>query len=88
MRKLLLATLLILGTTSCSDSYRYKCQDPDNFGKPECVPPACLADNSCTSTLLGYDPLLPEQTTETELVPDQTQDTIPCPCPTQETTAP
>ena len=80
--------IMLSGMLSCGDSYRYKCQNPDNFGKPECVPPGCLADNSCTSTVLGFDPLLPEQTNQTELVPNQSQDTIPCPCPTQETTAP
>ena len=80
--------IMLSGMLSCSDSYRYKCQNPDNFGKSECVPPGCLADNSCTSTVLGFDPLLPEQTNQTELVPNQSQDTIPCPCLTQETTAP
>ena len=88
MKRLLFVTFLILGAASCGDSYRYKCQNPDNFGKPECVPPACLSDNSCTSTVLGFDPLLPGQTDGIELVPDQTQDTLPCPCPTEETTAP
>lgn len=34
-------------------SYRYPCQDPANFGKPECVPPACLADGTCTEMLIN-----------------------------------
>lgn len=33
-------------------SYRYPCQDPANFGKSECLPPACLADESCTFLLI------------------------------------
>lgn len=32
--------------------YRYPCQDPVNFGKRECLPPACLADESCTFMLI------------------------------------
>lgn len=34
-------------------SYRYPCQDPENFDKPECNVPACLADESCTSMLIN-----------------------------------
>lgn len=33
-------------------SYRYPCQDPLNFGAPECEPPICLADGTCTDMLL------------------------------------
>lgn len=33
-------------------SYRYPCQDPENFDKPECEIPICLADESCTSMLI------------------------------------
>ena len=37
---------------SCSDQYRYPCQDPNNQGKPECTPPECVADGTCTDYLV------------------------------------
>lgn len=33
--------------------YRYPCQDPDNWGLPECDPPLCLADMTCTGQVVG-----------------------------------
>lgn len=44
-----LALSLLVG---CEDRYRYPCQDPDNQPKPECNPPACVADGTCTDFLL------------------------------------
>ena len=32
--------------------YRYPCQDPTNQGKPECTPPECVADGTCTDYLV------------------------------------
>ena len=43
------AVFLIAG---CSDQYRYPCQDPNNQGKPECTPPECVADGTCTNYLV------------------------------------
>jgi len=37
-------------------SYRYSCQDPDNWDNKDCYPPTCLVDGNCTETLLGFDP--------------------------------
>ena len=51
MKRLFLLLPLLL--VSCDDRYRYPCQDPDNFGKPECTPPACEADGTCTEFLIG-----------------------------------
>ena len=48
MRLFLLAVLLV----ACSDSYRYPCQDPKNWGKPECEPPQCDASGTCTKDLI------------------------------------
>jgi hypothetical protein len=61
--------VLLLALSSCGydGSYRYPCQDPDNWGKKECEPPICLVDNMCTETLLGFDP--------TETTVEVTQDT-------------
>lgn len=46
-----LSILLVL-LCSCSDSYRYPCQDPKNWGKPECEPPACEAGGTCTKDVV------------------------------------
>jgi len=43
--------------------YRYPCQDPANWGTEECIPPACEAAGTCTTDLLGYDPLATESDT-------------------------
>jgi hypothetical protein len=49
----IITALLFLVLAGCSDAYRYPCQDPKNFGKPECEPPACEADGTCTKDLMG-----------------------------------
>lgn len=33
--------------------YRYPCQDPLNWTAPECQPPACSANKTCPSSLIG-----------------------------------
>ena len=33
--------------------YRYPCQNPDNWTKPECQPPVCTAIKECPHDLLG-----------------------------------
>jgi hypothetical protein len=43
---------LLLLLVACSDSYRYPCQDPKNWGKPECEPPQCDASGTCTKDLI------------------------------------
>jgi hypothetical protein len=32
--------------------FRYFCQDPDNFERPSCIPPACIAAEVCTFMLI------------------------------------
>lgn len=32
--------------------YRYPCQDPENWGKPECLPPLCKANMTCTDQVV------------------------------------
>lgn len=39
----------------CSDTYRYPCQNPQNWGKPECEPPQCEASGTCTKDLVSKD---------------------------------
>lgn len=48
--------LLLLSGCGYDGSYRYECQDPANWGTPECVPPECKATGQCTSDLIGFDP--------------------------------
>lgn len=43
------ASLLLVG---CQDTFRYECQDPQNWHKPDCNPPKCEADGTCTKYLL------------------------------------
>jgi len=47
---MLVATVFAIA--GCSDQYRYPCQDPVNQGKPECTPPECVADGTCTDYLV------------------------------------
>ena len=78
MKRFSLVLISILALASCGydGSYRYSCQDPDNWGTKECAPPLCSADGNCTETLLGFDP--------TETTIEDTIETIP----TEETAAP
>ena len=40
---------------ACHDTYRYPCQNPDNWGKAECEPPQCEASGTCTKDLIPKD---------------------------------
>lgn len=51
--KYITALLFVFLVAGCEDRFRYDCQDPVNFGKPKCEPPACEADGTCTKDLLG-----------------------------------
>ena len=64
MKRFSLGFLFSILFTSCGydGSYRYSCQDPENWGKKECEPPVCLVDNTCTETLLGWNPNEPTVT--------------------------
>jgi hypothetical protein len=44
--------LVLVIISGCSDAYRYPCQDPANQSKPECTPPECVADGTCTDYLV------------------------------------
>ena len=51
--------ILFLFLYSCSDSYRYKCQDFDHFQDPECQKPRCLFTQTCPEYLTA--PVLEKQ---------------------------
>lgn len=69
MKRLSFVFIFAFMLASCGydGSYRYSCQDPENWGKSECEPPICKVDGACTETLLGWDP--------TETTVEITQDT-------------
>ena len=46
------AVIVAFLLSGCEDRYRYPCQDPDNFSKPECKKPACVTDGTCTEYLV------------------------------------
>jgi hypothetical protein len=53
MGKLLFTWLLAaVLAVSCSDRFRYACQDPKNWHKAECKKPVCKADETCTEYLI------------------------------------
>jgi hypothetical protein len=37
------------------DKYRYECQDPSFWNAPQCNPPICLANGTCTKDLISVD---------------------------------
>lgn len=51
--------LLLLLLTGCHDTYRYTCQNPDNFYKTECQKPRCLFTQMCPEYLVA--PVLEKQ---------------------------
>ena len=70
MKRFSLVLISILALASCGydGKYRYPCQDPANWGKTECEPPACKVDGACTETLLGWDQNAVTETTTEEII--------------------
>lgn len=56
MRISALIFILLLILISCSDRYRYPCQDPANWDSDECNPPICTASGTCTADTLKRNP--------------------------------
>jgi len=51
MKYVFLLTFLLVG---CNDNtYRYFCQNPDNFGAPQCQKPRCEFDQTCPEYLVA-----------------------------------
>jgi len=48
-----ICALLILLLAGCQDRYRYFCQDPDNFGAPQCQKPRCEFTQDCPEYLVA-----------------------------------
>ncbi len=54
--------LLLLLLTGCEETYRYKCQNPDNFHAPECQKPRCMFTQTCPEYLVA--PILEKKVDE------------------------
>jgi hypothetical protein len=57
--KIALLVLAMLALVGCEDRYRYPCQNPDNFHKPDCQKPKCLFTQQCPEYLVA--PILEKQ---------------------------
>jgi hypothetical protein len=66
---LILAVLALVG---CEDRYRYPCQNPDNFHKPDCQKPKCLFTQQCPEYLVA--PILEKQIDQTKQPADTKAD--------------
>lgn len=58
MRKLIATisvSMLMFTLTSCGyqGNYRYECQKSQNWDNPECNPPICEAEGTCSKDLVG-----------------------------------
>lgn len=52
-----IAAVLVLTGCGYDGHFRYSCQDPDNWGAAECVPPVCHAFDYCTRDLIPPEAL-------------------------------
>lgn len=54
-RRIVAVIVLGAGASSCGyqGSYRYECQDPENWEAEECNPPMCQIENVCWKDLVG-----------------------------------
>jgi hypothetical protein len=64
--------LVLLALVGCEDRYRYPCQNPDNFHKPECQKPKCLFTQQCPEYLVA--PILEKQIDQTKQPTDAKAD--------------
>ena len=53
MKKLKFAAFFIFCFVGCKDTYRYICQNPDNFELKECQKPRCLFTQTCPEYLVA-----------------------------------
>ena len=57
--KTLVIIAAIMALAGCDDQYRYPCQNPDNFHKPDCQKPKCQFTQQCPEYLVA--PILEKQ---------------------------
>lgn len=59
MKRIALILLALISLSACEERYRYPCQNPDNFYKPDCQKPKCLFTQQCPEYLVA--PILEKQ---------------------------
>lgn len=57
------------------DVFRYECQDPVNWGTPECEPPICKAAGLCTEDLIKIETSTIEETITEKVITETTDST-------------
>jgi len=63
--KIIALIVAMLALSGClEDRYRYPCQNPDNFHKPDCQKPKCLFTQQCPEYLVA--PILEKQIDQTK----------------------
>ena len=71
--KIFALILAVMALTGClEDRYRYPCQNPDNFHKPDCQKPKCLFTQQCPEYLVA--PILEKQIDQTKQPADAKAD--------------
>jgi hypothetical protein len=70
--KTALLVLALVALIGCEDRYRYPCQNPDNFHKPDCQKPKCLFTQQCPEYLVA--PILEKQIDQTKQPTDTKTD--------------
>lgn len=53
IKTLMLGLVSLLLLSGCSDQYRYKCQDVNNWEKPRCQKPLCDVHRACPEHIFG-----------------------------------
>ena len=51
-----LIMLSLLAVTGCEQAFRYPCQDPENWDKPECKRPICEVNRDCPDLIFKDNP--------------------------------
>lgn len=58
MKYLMLSLMFLAG---CQDTYRYPCQDPENWERPFCKKPICSSSYTCPDQLASPEVRKPEE---------------------------
>ena len=53
MKRIIFISTLLLASCGYDGSFRYECQDPQNWEKTDCNPPVCTPSGTCTKDLIG-----------------------------------
>ena len=57
IKAIVLTTIGVAALSACGyqGSYRYECQDPENWKAEKCNPPMCKLDGGCWKELVGFE---------------------------------